>query len=282
MTRMEHTDTRSATRVEDVMTRGTISCAPTTPIPEVARLMAEHRIHAVFVLSSGSPLGVVSDVDLLAGEWLAKDADSLEVLRTTTAGQLMSAPVETIGLEDTVADATRRMSELRIARLLVCDGAGRAAGVLAVTDLVRAAPLPAPHRRVVSDVMSHAFVTCRPDAPMSSAIRAMSERRSRSIVVIAQGQAVGVLTGGDVVQAYATSQEAAGAVRDFMTSPVVTTTPGVSLAEAVDQMIKHEIHRLIVVDPEAPGEPVGVISTSDIVAEMADERSVWQRNAPLV
>jgi len=47
-------------------------------------------------------------------------------------------------------------------------------------------------------------------------------------------------------------------------------------------MIKHEIHRLIVVDPEAPGEPVGVISTSDIVAQMADERSVWQRNTPLV
>ena len=92
---------------------------------------------------------------------------------------------------------------------------------------------------------------------MSSAIRAMSKRQSRSIVVIAQGQAVGVLTGGDVVQAYATSQEAVGAVRDFMTSSVVTTTPDVSLPEAVDRMLKHEIHRLIVVDPEALGERSG-------------------------
>jgi len=276
---MEHTDTRTATRVKDVMTRGTISCAPTTPIPEVARLMAEHRIHAVFVLDSGSPVGVVSDVDLLAGEWLATDAESLQVLRTTTAGQLMTAPVETIGLEAAVEEAKRRMGELRIARLLVCDGDGRAAGVLSVTDLVRAASLPAPRRRVVGDVMSHAFVTSRPDAPMSSAVRAMSERRSRSIVVIEQGRAIGVLTGGDVVQAYATAREAVGVVRDFMTSPVVTTTPDLPLPKAVDRMLEREIHRLIVVDPEAPEEPVGIISTSDIVAEMADERSVWQREA---
>jgi CBS domain-containing protein len=276
---MEHTDTRTATRVKDVMTRGTISCAPTTPIPEVARLMAEHRIHAVFVLDSGSPVGVVSDVDLLAGEWLATDAESLQVLRTTTAGQLMTAPVETIGLEAAVEEAKRRMGELRIARLLVCDGDGRAAGVLSVTDLVRAASLPAPRRRVVGDVMSHAFVTSRPDAPMSSAVRAMSERRSRSIVVIEQGRAIGVLTGGDVVQAYATAREAVGVVRDFMTSPVVTTTPDVPLPKAVDRMLEREIHRLVVVDPEAPEEPVGIISTSDIVAEMADERSVWQREA---
>jgi CBS domain-containing protein len=273
---MEHTDTATATRVKDVMTRGAISCAPTTPIPEVARLMAEHRIHAIFVLDSGSPVGVVSDVDLLAGEWLATDAESLEVLRTTTAGQLMTAPVATIDLEDAVEEAKRRMSELRIARLLVCDG-DRAAGVLSVTDLVRAASLPAPRRRVVSDVMSHAFVTARPDAPMSSAVRAMSERRSRSIVVVEQGQAVGVLTGGDVVQAYASAQEAVGVVRDFMTSPVVTTTPDASLPEAVDRMLEREIHRLVVVDPDASKEPVGIISTSDIVAEMADERSVWQR-----
>jgi CBS domain-containing protein len=276
---MEHTDSKTATRVKDVMTRGTISCAPTTPIPEVARLMAEHRIHAVFVLDSGSPVGVVSDVDLLAGEWLATDAESLQVLRTTTAGQLMTAPVETINLEDAVEEAKRRMGELRIARLLVCDGNRRAVGVLSVTDLVRAASLPAPQRRVVSDVMSHAFVTSRADAPMSSAVRAMSERRSRSIVVIERGQAVGVLTGGDVVQAYATSQEAVGVVRDFMSSPVETTTPDVPLPEAVDRMLEREIHRLVVVDPEQPGEPIGIISTSDIVAEMADERSVWQREA---
>ncbi len=42
-------------------------------------------------------------------------------------------------------------------------------------------------------------------------------------------------------------------------------------------MIRHEVHRLVVTDPSRPdGVPIGIVSTSDIVAEMADERSVWR------
>ncbi len=43
-------------------------------------------------------------------------------------------------------------------------------------------------------------------------------------------------------------------------------------------MIEHEVHRLVVIDPARnDGAPIGTVSTSDILAEMADERSVWQR-----
>ena len=59
--------------VGDVMRPGVIGCAPGTPLTEVARTMAEHRIHCVIVhgLSAdgregeGSVWGIVSDVDLM-------------------------------------------------------------------------------------------------------------------------------------------------------------------------------------------------------------------------
>jgi hypothetical protein len=42
-------------------------------------------------------------------------------------------------------------------------------------------------------------------------------------------------------------------------------------------MIQRHIHRLLVVDPDRPHSlPLGLISTSDIVAEMAEQGSVWQ------
>jgi CBS domain-containing protein len=50
------------------------------------------------------------------------------------------------------------------------------------------------------------------------------------------------------------------------------------LHEAAKKMIEHHYHRLVVIDPEQPDAmPLGVISSFDIVAEMAAPSSVWQQ-----
>ena len=57
----------------------------------------------------------------------------------------------------------------------------------------------------------------------------------------------------------------------------ITIGPGATLREAADLMLEHEIHRLVVVDPAAPDAvPLGVVATTDIVAEMAEPGSVWR------
>jgi CBS domain-containing protein len=50
-----------------------------------------------------------------------------------------------------------------------------------------------------------------------------------------------------------------------------------SLQEAAKMMIENHHHRIIVSDPEdADALPLGVISSFDIVSEMARPNSVWQ------
>ncbi len=51
-------------------------------------------------------------------------------------------------------------------------------------------------------------------------------------------------------------------IRDFMTTPVITITPSMTLAMAYDLMADREIRRLPVID--AQGELVGLITLSDI------------------
>lgn len=255
-----------------------VGCSRSTPIASMAKTMARHEIHALFVLDDRHrPVGVVSDVDLLAGEWLGTDGRNFKTLRNTTAGDLMSAPAETIGGGATLPEAVEKMRQLRVARLLVCDQ-GSAVGVLSVSDLVAVLRRPPTGRACVGEVMSHAIVTCRPEAPMHSAVRAMIERRSRSVVITEGDRAVGVLTGGDVLALYATPSGAwgSGTVAEFMTSPAITATPDLSLSDAADRMLTHEIHRLVVVNRDDDCGPLGVISTADIVAEMADDGSAWQ------
>ena len=85
-----------------------------------------------------------------------------------------------------------------------------------------------------------------------------------------------MITGNDLLSLYE-SRALQGTVADLMTTPIACA-PDLSLSAAADMMIRHEVHRLVVTDPSRPdGVPIGIVSTSDIVAEMADERSVWRQ-----
>jgi len=56
---------REATPVAAVMTPAPVTCAESTPIDEVARLMLERRIHRVLVVTDGRLAGIVTSMDLL-------------------------------------------------------------------------------------------------------------------------------------------------------------------------------------------------------------------------
>lgn len=52
-------------RVRDVMTRELISVAPEDPLPSVARLMRDRRVHRVLVLREGRLVGILSSFDVV-------------------------------------------------------------------------------------------------------------------------------------------------------------------------------------------------------------------------
>jgi CBS domain-containing protein len=239
--------------------------------------MARRQVHAVFVLGdAGHPEGVVSDFDMLAGEWLGDDTEGLSTMKSVTAGEVMSSPIEVIGANGTLAAAAGRMRELHLSRLLVTDERGTAVGVISVSDLVAPLGRERVGRRTVRDVMSYAIVTCTPETALASAARAMTERRSRSIVVIDKvGQAVGVITGNDLLTLYESAQRTT-TVKDLMRRPI-TCDIDLPLRDAIDLIIRNEVHRVVVTDSSAAdAAPAGIFSTSDVIREMAQEGSVWQ------
>jgi CBS domain-containing protein len=262
------------TSVRDVMHPGLVSCSPGTRIPEMAQMLVESRVHAVVVVGDdGEALGVVADSDLLVGEWLARNEESLSAMRSMTAGELMTTPVATIPADDTLERAAGVLLDKRLSRLVVTED-GRPVGVVAISDLVARAARPPTDRRSVADVMSHGIVVCREGTPVAAAARAMHDRRCRAIAVVsADGRAVGVLSGRDLLPLLLAGGNETSV--DSLMHPPRTIAPDATLQEAVDTMIAEEIHRLLVV---APGEalPSGVISAADVVAEMAGPGSAWQ------
>ena len=68
--------------VRDLMHRGLITCRQNAALGQVAVLLTQHHVHALVVADrDGRPVGILSDYDLLAGEWLSADTDSLAAMR---------------------------------------------------------------------------------------------------------------------------------------------------------------------------------------------------------
>jgi CBS domain-containing protein len=267
------------TLVRDLMHPGVVNCRSDISLGQVAKLLAEHHVHSLFIFDGEQlPVGVITDFDLMAGEWLSGDPESLVVMRRMTAGELMSSPVEMVEAAIPASDAAQRMREEDIRRLLVIDG-GKAVGVLSVSDfiadLVSKTPLK---REKVSDVMSDAYLVCRDKTPVLAAIRAMSESGWRSVVVVgAHGKPLGIFSGLDLLICCDVEQSFESVLVTDVMHPPLKIGINASLQAAAQMIIDNHHHRILVIDPEdVDSLPLGVISSFDIVSEMARPDSVWQ------
>jgi CBS domain-containing protein len=257
------------TRVRDLMRPSLITCPPGTRLAEAARILTRHQVHALVVAdAAGMPLGLLPDIALLAGDWLSGDREAREQTQALTAGEVMTAPAPVIDAAAPARAAAARLCAEGLQRLVVTD-MERAVGVISVSDLVQGLLPHAGERRRVSEAMSRGIVVCRADTTVSAAARAMSEHRSRSLVVVGpHGQPLGVVTGYDLLS-YVEAGESHDPVSAIM-HPPVTIDPAAALHEAAALMRERGLHRLLVVDPAEPGSmPLGQISTADIIVELA-------------
>ena len=265
--------------VKDLMHPGVITCKPDATLGQVATLLDQHQVHALFVVDrDGRVMGVISDFDLMAGEWLSSDPESLDAMRKLTASDLMTKPVDSIDVLTPLKDAAGLFLQKRVARLLVTEN-NKPVGVIALADFIASLRGQIQTRReTVGDVMSDAILVCRGKTPVLSAASAMTSSGWRSVLVVdAKGKVLGVVSGLDLMQFVKNGMGENLVVRDVM-HPALTIDINASLREAADKMIQNHHHRLVVIDAEDPDAfPLGAISTFDIVAEMARPDSVWQK-----
>ncbi len=269
-----------AKAVRALMHQGLIICPPNTSLGQVAALLTRHHVHALLVADAdNTPMGIISDFDLLAGEWLSVDEESLNTMRHLTARDLMTSPIETVDAATPADETARMMVEKHIHRLLVTES-DTPVGIISISDFVAGIAAQEPVKReTVGDVMSDTFLVCRDQTPVLSAARTMTQAGWRSIIVVdAKGKLQGIVTGHDLVHLAGDTVDESLTVSQFMNRKLITIDINASLQQAADLMIQNHRHRLIVMDQNDPeGFPLGVISSFDIVAEMARPESIWQR-----
>lgn len=126
----------------------------------------------------------------------------------------------------------------------------------------------------VADFMTRDVVTVSPGESFKTCVDLMRIHGVSALpVVVADGQVAGIVSEADLMRPLAASSERPAQTRppvrsaitagEIMSSEVVTTVPGASLAAAARLMFEHQVRRLPVVDP--PGRLVGIVSRSDLI-----------------
>jgi CBS domain-containing protein len=123
---------------------------------------------------------------------------------------LMSKGVATLEQNDTLTTADQVMRLGRIRHMPVVDGEGQLVGVVSQRDLFRSALMRAlgygsrVEDRVlealrVKDAMTTDVATASPELPLREAAQLMMQRKIGCLVVLEEGEPIGILTEGDFV-----------------------------------------------------------------------------------
>jgi CBS-domain-containing membrane protein len=123
-------------------------------------------------------------------------------MKTLLVRDVMTSKVHSMGSDTSVADAARRLTELRVGGAPVVDG-DRIVGVISKSDLVDPrSGLASGGARRVGEVMTHFALTVRPDDPATLAISRMLDASIHRVVVVGEGgKLAGILSSTDVLRA---------------------------------------------------------------------------------
>jgi CBS-domain-containing membrane protein/PII-like signaling protein len=247
--------------------------------------------------SHGKVIGIVTDEDLLERAGIqqrlsvavrmdaAEIKEQLRSLETSSlkVADVMTAPVTTILDTESLGVATSRMVKSGLKRLPVVDENGKLVGVLSRLDILRQVAnssyavlephLPSGAVTTVADIMSSNIPMINQDDDLSTIIEKFTHTDSyRLIVVDAEGKAIGLISDSDVVARVQPTKRLSilDALRqmgkpplgketafDLMSPGPLTTSPDLSVVDAVKIMLVDARKWLVIVDET--GKPLGLV-----------------------
>lgn len=122
---------RNVRQLLDAKHAAPITVSKETPVLEVVRLMAEHRIGSVLVMQGEQLVGIATERDY-ARKVILQGRSSAD----TPVSVIMTSPVMTVLPTETVSTCMRLMTDHRLRHLPVVED-GRLLGLVSIGDLVK-------------------------------------------------------------------------------------------------------------------------------------------------
>jgi len=246
--------------VKEIMSKDVFTISPEASMEEAARIMGEKHIGSLIVTKYDTPVGIVTERDLLT-KVLALGRD----IKEEKVEKVMSYPLITICLTAKIKEAAQVMIKKK-GRLAVFE-CGKLMGIVTASDLVKSLPEVPETEVKVDTFMTKQVVTVDEKESLDAIVKIMGNQRIGSVIVTRKGQPAGIFTERDLVTAVlAKGKPLNTQVGGMSSSPLITVPDGTSIHKAAITMAMKHIRRL----PITRGKKlVGIITARDLVEAYA-------------
>lgn len=176
----------------DIVKKQLVTIPASASVGEAAEKMLQHSFHRLFVTEGDRVVGVFS----------TRDALRVVLLRhiETPLKDVMTSPVATVGIGETIDAALEKLDESNLRGLAVVD-IKVPVGIFTQLEAIRARALPARLRaRPVEEVMSYETTYLDVSTPLYRAAGHGIATEVRRILVTDQRALVGIVTGYDLAK----------------------------------------------------------------------------------
>ncbi|MCP4256377.1 MAG: CBS domain-containing protein [Planctomycetes bacterium] len=250
------TTSRMRLKIGQVMKKEIITIAPDETVATAAVMISENNVSCIIVVHKGNVEGILTETDLLKKAVVeARDVHKMAV------SVIMSTPVETIGSDFSVLEASQIMEAKNIKCLPVM-AEKKLVGIVTQPDLALALTYYGTWKDI-SEIMSKDVCGIDRKASVAEAATIMSSRHISSVTVMESEQIVGILTEKNILGRVIAQQKNPHDVKaeEVMSSPVISVPPSYSVFSASKTMEHMNIHRLVIMDGK---KLCGIVTQTDI------------------
>jgi CBS domain-containing protein len=241
---------------KELMSQEIVTVPPETSLDTAARIMGEKHIGSLIVVKYRTPVGIVTERDLLS-KVLALGL----FLYNEKVEDMMSFPLVGISFTSKIKEAAKLMIKAK-SRLAVFD-AGTLVGIITASDLIKSLPDVAETEVRVDDFMSRDVMTADEKTSVLSISRIMGGQRIGSVIITRDGEPFGIFTERDLLTRFlAQGRELFTEVGPECSQSLSVIPDGTSVHRAAATMALKHIRRLPVVRDK---KLVGIITARDLV-----------------
>lgn len=245
---------------KELMSHDVATITPKSSLDEAARIMGEKHIGSLIVVEYQTPVGIVTERDLLS-----KVLSLGLFLRDEKVEDVMSYPLAGVSFTAKIKEVAQLMTN-RKGRLAVFD-AGTLVGIITASDLIKSLP-DVPETEVkVEDFMTKDVVTEDEETPVINIAIIMGSRRIGSVIITRKGEPFGLFTERDLLTNFLAKGKALFTeVGPECSQPLIVIPADTSAHRAAATMALKHIRRLPIVKDE---KLVGIVTARDLVEAYA-------------
>ena len=246
---------------KDLMTQDVVTTTPETSLDDAAKLMGEKHVGSLVVIKYKTPVGIVTERDLLS-----KVLALALFLPDEKIAEVMSYPL--IGVSHTTR--TKEVAQLMInsgSRLAVFNNTGTLIGIVTASDLIKSLPDVTETEVKVNDFMTKDVVTADEETSVISVARTMGRQRIGSVIVTRNKEPFGIFTERDLLTSFlARGKTLFTEIGSECSTPLITIPADTSVHRAAATMSLRHVRRLPVVRND---KLIGIITARDLVEAYA-------------